>query len=229
MNEKNENTIETTPEFWTQDPVVLFKQWWNIFPNANTMTMNETLNALTRLILLLTGVTFFYETNIRILVVGALSISAVVIFYFVQRKKHWEMFSQQKDEQVKQLNNQDDAEIFDVPSVNNPLSNVLVSDYEYNVDKKPAPPVDNPEVKDAILSTAKQTAAAMNPDIADKLFKNMGDDFTFEQSMRAFYTQPGSTIPNDQEAFTKFCYGSMISCKEGNAFACARNAPRHMT
>jgi hypothetical protein len=31
------------------------------------------------------------------------------------------------------------------------------------------------------------------------------------------------TIPNDQGAFAEFCYGSMISCKEGNNFACARN------
>jgi type III restriction enzyme len=45
--------------------------------------------------------------------------------------------------------------------------------------------------------------------------------------MRPFYSNPGTTIPNDQGAFADFCYGSMISCKEGNAFACARNLSRH--
>ena len=50
----------------------------------------------------------------------------------------------------------------------------------------------------------------------------------FEQSLRQFTSNPGSTIPNDQGAFADFCYGSMVSCKEGNQFACARNLSRHI-
>ena len=62
-----------------------------------------------------------------------------------------------------------------------------------------------------------------NPDISDKLFKDLGDQYMFEQSMQPFYSTASTTIPNDQAAFTDFCYGSMVSCKEGNAFACAKN------
>jgi 1-deoxy-D-xylulose-5-phosphate reductoisomerase len=47
---------------------------------------------------------------------------------------------------------------------------------------------------------------------------------TFEQSMRQFYSNPATLTPDDQQAFAEFCYGSMISCAEGNKFACARNA-----
>ena len=63
--------------------------------------------------------------------------------------------------------------------------------------------------------------------ITDKLYQSLGDNLAFEQSMRPFYSTPSTTIPNDQGAFADFCYGSMVSCKEGNPFACARNLARH--
>ena len=34
-------------------------------------------------------------------------------------------------------------------------------------------------------------------------------------SSRQFYTNPSTTIPNDQESFAKWCYGDMPSCKDG--------------
>jgi hypothetical protein len=48
----------------------------------------------------------------------------------------------------------------------------------------------------------------------------------FDHSMRNFYTNPSTTIPNDQEGFANFCFGDMISAKEGNEFALGRNMPR---
>jgi hypothetical protein len=82
-------------------------------------------------------------------------------------------------------------------------------------------------VNKTILGQAKQLVQDANPDqpnIADKLFKDLGEQMTFEQSMRQFYSNPSTTTPDDQQAFAEFCYGGMISCAEGNKFACARNA-----
>ena len=62
---------------------------------------------------------------------------------------------------------------------------------------------------------------------AEKLFADLANEFEFEQSMRPFYSTASSTIPNDQKSFAEFCYGSMISCKEGNLFACARDNPQY--
>ena len=45
--------------------------------------------------------------------------------------------------------------------------------------------------------------------------------------MRNFYTMPNSRIPNDQKGFAEFCYGTMVSCKEGNEFACEKNMYRN--
>jgi hypothetical protein len=105
-----------------------------------------------------------------------------------------------------------------------------MTDYEFNVDKKPAPPAFNANVNNSILDSAMTLVSEANPDqpdIADKLFKDLGEQFVFEQSLRPFSSNPNTTIPNDQQAFADFCYGSMVSCKEGNRFACARNLSRY--
>jgi hypothetical protein len=102
---------------------------------------------------------------------------------------------------------------------------VLLTDYEDNPNKKPAPASYNRANTQDILTQAKEfvkTANPDQPDIADKLFKDLGEELQFEQSMRPFYSTSATTIPNDQEAFADFCYGSMVSCKEGNMFACSR-------
>ena len=41
----------------------------------------------------------------------------------------------------------------------------------------------------------------------------MGDQFTFEQNNRQFYTNPSTTIPNKQDDFLSFCYGTLPSEK----------------
>lgn len=64
----------------------------------------------------------------------------------------------------------------------------------------------------------------LNKDYLEKI----GDNFGFEQSMRNFYATPNTRIPNDQEAFANFCYGDMISCKDGDSLACTKFNPRHI-
>ena len=45
--------------------------------------------------------------------------------------------------------------------------------------------------------------------------------------MRSYYSTPNSKVMNDQGAFSKFLYGDMPSCKDGNAFACEQNNQRY--
>jgi hypothetical protein len=105
-----------------------------------------------------------------------------------------------------------------------------VTDYEYNPHKKPAPPAFNAGISNQILDKAKTLVKELNPDqpdISDKLFKDLGEQYVFEQSLRQFTSNPSTTVVNDQTGFADFCYGSMTSCKDGNLFSCARNLPRH--
>lgn len=136
----------------------------------------------------------------------------------------------QADVVLKQANISRDPNVFDKPNSNNPFSNVLIPDYEYNPGKKPAPPAFNENTNDQILEQAKKLVSELNPgqpDIAEKLFRDLGEQYVFEQSMRQFSSNPSTTIPNDQTGFAEFCYGSMVSAKEGNLFAAARNLPRY--
>jgi hypothetical protein len=215
------------PPFWVDNPLVLLKRWNEWLPDA-TMTRNEQLNALSRFLIALVLVTYFFTQQIRILLIGFLSLGAVVVFY--RHVSTTETFIPDIDPQVQRqgVDVAVAAAQFDEPKVGNPLCNVLLTDYIDNPQKKPAPPVDNPSVRQEIYDKTKETLIQLNPSYA-KILKNSSDEFDFEQSMRPFYTQPSSTIPNDQEAFSQFCYGSMISCKEGNAFACARHDPRYQT
>ena len=230
---KDEKKREIIP-FWFENPNILLnpKHAYEFFPNE-TMTYEQKLNAITRTIILLTILGFLFTQKLRIIIIGGITILAILILYHSQKKKG--SLSEQKqllegyENPVTDVLNERQikvpADVFDEPTANNPFSNILIPDYEYNVNKKPAPPSSNENVNAKILVEAKQMVINQNktqPDIAEKLFKNLGDEYEFEQSMQRFVSQPGTTIPNDQTGFSQFCYGSMISGKESNLFALAR-------
>ena len=51
-----------------------------------------------------------------------------------------------------------------------------------------------------------------NKDI-HKTFENLGNELEFEKSMRQFYINPNTTIPNTQDDFLKYCYNDLYSEK----------------
>jgi hypothetical protein len=236
-NEQNENmenrkgkTKRKVP-FWGENPNILIapKYALELFPTKD-MTFYQSLNAISRSVILLTIFTFIYGYNNRILLVGALTLLSIYLFYYykLQEKKRLESFQSPALEVISK--NELDKETFDTPSQLNPFSNVLVSDIDVNPHKRPAPPTFGEETYDTIMENAKQLVIDQNPgqpDIADKLFHDLGNQIVFEQSMQPFYSNASTTLPNDQSAFAEFCYGEMISCKEGNQFACARNLDRY--
>ena len=231
--------------FWGENPNVLFasKYVMEFFPTEN-MTYEQKLNSVTRTILIMTLISTILYGGIRHLIIGAITIGSIFILHYYHQKEKVKVDSKKVIAEVKEgfenpamdFLTQDgkdmpkDIEIFNEPEPSNPFSNVMMTDYDYNPNKKPAPPAFNQNVNDKIFESAKQMVEESNPDqpdIADKLFTDLGDQYVFEQSLRPFSSNPSTTIPNDQQAFSEFCYGSMISCKEGNNFACARNLPRH--
>jgi hypothetical protein len=236
---------KTYVPFWAEDPNVIFSPQYlfELFPSSN-MTYSQKLNAISRLVLILSIIGFLYSRNIRLLLISAITLGAIYLLYKNEKtqenkneknKATLENFDSSPALLTLSSNNVDISKLnirntFDSTDSSNPFSNVLNSDFDLNPHKKPAPPAYNSIVNDNILSQAKQLVVDANPDqpdIADKLFKDLGDQYMFEQSLRPFNSNPSTTIPNDQQAFSEFCYGSMISCKENNMFACARNLARH--
>ena len=217
--------------FWYENPNVILhsKYIYEIYPNED-MTYNQMLNAVTRSVLLLSIVIFLLHPSKNLLFILAITMGIIYLMYHYHDKIN-EGFTEPVKDYLD--NNQDivmTSNVFSEPTSENPFGNVLVSDYQDNVDKKPAPPSYNRNIQEQITMAAKKNVQEANPDhpnIADKLFKGLGEELYFEQSLRPFSSNPSTTIPNDQGAFADFCYGSMVSCKEGNQFACARNLARH--
>lgn len=223
--EKRLSSLKRTKKvpFWSNDPNVLFQQRYitEFFP-MDSMSFDQKLNAVSRTVIVLGLLSFAYSRKVQILGITVLSLFLIFLMYY--------FYKQKDDKKVRFQENEgfdtNPALVFDTPTSTNPLDNVLLPDYEYNPMKKPAPPIYVEKARDLALSNAKKLVQEANPDqpnIAEKLFNSLGEELQFEQSMGRFYSNPATAIPNDQGAFADFCYGSMVSCKEGNMFACARN------
>jgi hypothetical protein len=238
-NEKMSEYNQLLVPFWSDNPNVFFQSQYimEFFP-IESMTYNQKLNAISRTVIFLTIISYLYTRSLRILIVGAITLGAIFLLHYYHNKESEKVSGIKKKVEgfenpaLEVLKGYDTNPIttFDGPSSTNPFSNVLLPDYEFNPQKKPAPPSFNQNVNATILDKAKQLVIDQNPgqpDIADKLFTDLGEQFLFEQSLQPFYSNSATTIPNDQAGFADFCYGSMVSCKEGNLFACARNLDRH--
>ena len=232
--------------FWTENPNILLNpaHITELFPSED-MSYTQKLNAITRLVFLLTVVVYLLTHTFRSIVFGILSLFAIYLvhyYHFLDKKKDAKKRdaftgldgqNEKNSPALKVLGKDADSllvspkDVFDTPTAENPFSNVLLTDINGKPNKKPAPPAYNDHTNQSILAAAKEAVMNANPgqpDISDKLFKDLGEQMSFEQSMRQFYSTPSTQNPDDQQAFAEFCYGSMISCAEGNKFACARNA-----
>ena len=235
--------IPATP-FWLNEPTILFdkKQITEIWPNPNMSNM-EKLNAISRFVIIASLLGYLITLNIGIIFVGIVTLAVIAILYHVQSNKA------KTDEKAKELppkikesfinsNSVLYNEVKDDytnPKENNPMMNVLLPEISYNPTRNEAAPAFNAEVekninnstKDYVIDTTFSDESAKQKEyIKRKLFSDLGDSYTFDYSMRNFYTNPNTTIPNDQEGFANFCFGDMISAKEGNEFALGRWQPR---
>ena len=224
---------KSSPPFWTEDPNVLFNKDYvfEFYPTPD-MTYYQKLNTITRVVLLISILLFLFTRNLWIFVVTGITLFAIYVYYLNNKTENTkklllEGYSNPAQVYLKKTGTiPNDIEVFETPSTQNPFSNVLVPDIEYNPTRKGAPPISNELVSDVILQRAKDLVQEQNPDqpnIADKLFKNLNDKLNFEQSLRPFHSTANTTVPNDQGGFADFCYGQMTSTKEGNLFSAVRN------
>ncbi len=232
------STEEKKIPFWGDNPNVILQTdfIFEFFP-VEGMTLEQKLNAISRGVIVLCIIGSIMSQSIRVLIVSILTLISIYMYHLnVQRENEKkkniieEKFENQADTVLKNTSVLRDVNTFEPPDSSNPFGNALVTDYEYNPNKKPAPPSFNESINEQIIEKAKTLVKELNPDqpdISDKLFKDLGEQYVFEQSLRQFTSNPSTTVVNDQTGFADFCYGSMTSCKEGNLFSCARNLPRH--
>lgn len=218
---------------WMNDPKILMnKNYINqIWPNPS-MNPQQKLNAVTRFILVMTLLGYLITSNWKIIFVGAIALGTFVFLYNTQHGKNSSnVLSKIKTKEAFTNPNtyKKYKKEFTTPTEKNPVMNVLLPEIKYNPKRKPAAPAYNPQVEKEINKATKEFVGASlgGKDVDKKLFTSLGDNFEFEVgAMNRFYSTPSTTVPNDQEGFADFCYGGMISCKDGDTMACARNAPR---
>uniref|UniRef100_A0A6C0KB00 Minor capsid protein P9 transmembrane helices domain-containing protein n=1 Tax=viral metagenome TaxID=1070528 RepID=A0A6C0KB00_9ZZZZ len=203
--------------FWLDNPNVLLNknQITEIWPQDN-FDLDRKLNAITRLILVLAILGFLFTKSSYIIVSAAVSIVVLVMIH--KSKSHSKEGMENLDIKI---NKEDFEELlneeFTMPTKKNPFMNVLINEYKDNPTRKSAAPVYNEEVLDDATKKSRKD---------ERLYKNLGDNLTFQNSLRNFYSTANTSIPNNQKEFAEFCYGNMASCKEGDEFMCEKNNGR---
>ena len=206
--------------FWLDNPSILFnkKKIMELWPQSE-YSLECKLNAITRLVILLTILGYLFTRNMKILITGIITIGIVILLYKTQRKKKKLNKKMLKEGFTSPELYEKVKSSFMKPTQKNPLMNVLLPEIQYNPQRKPAAPAFNPTVEKHI-----------NKKVADpRLFLDLGDNIAFDQSMRNFYATANTTIPNDQKAFAEYCYGSMPSCRGGDYLQCSKNNYRNPT
>ena len=99
-----------------------------------------------------------------------------------------------------------------VPTVNNPFMNVLLTDYTKKNRKPAANSHNNTVIQDEIENKFESN-----------LYNDVENVFARNNSQRQFYTNPSTTIQNDQTGFAEWLYSRPKSCKEGGDTQCVKN------
>lgn len=178
--------------FWLTNPFILIDREHiiNLYPKSN-YDIDEKLNAITRLIILLTFIgVFVLRHNILRLIVTTIITLCVIIIYHKYKSK-FEVL-----EGLKQMNN-----VNTLPTPNNPYMNTSPIDYGENPQRNKAANAYDCKITNNIKESVKSN-------LNKKLFKCMNDENDFNNFDRQFYTMPNTQIPNNQNQFMKFCYGN---------------------
>jgi len=198
---------------WFNKPLVILNEnhLYEIIPK-NHMSKNRKINAISRLIIIVTSLLFIITGKFSYLISGIVSLGLIYIITF------------NKKEGFAKKNKKKATKIKSVEQSTNPLDNAMIGG---NNDKEASSNAYGEENIETINTSVKKMIQEQNSSIDDinsKLFNDLGENLEFDRSMRQFYTTASTTIPNDQQGFADFCYKDMTSGKEGNESALLKNS-----
>lgn len=215
--------------FWSNDPTVIFNKEYilEVFPTTD-MYYEQKLNAVTRMIIIISILGYLYTRSIRIPIAG---VSMIAVIYFVFRSRKYKVtrdmihegFTSSPDTSVI-VNPQTLESVmrseYKEGNKKNPFSNVLLTQITDEPNRKAAPPAFNLEIDEDITRNVKKAVQFMNPEIKNtskQLYGDLYENFELDQSNRAFFSTANTRVENDQGSFGKYLYGDMPSSKESNA------------
>ena len=225
-----------TTQFWTNEPTILFNKEYmlDLWPSPN-MNYEQKLNAITRLIILVSILGYILTMSTKIIFVGIVTLVIIfVLFKLKKQKLTKEMLNEGFTVQGNQVTGLFDKTLsttnpvtlesvlkseFKDGTKRNPFSNVLLTEIMDEPDRKAAPPSFNPDIDEKITKDVKRSVQLMNPEIKNtskQLFGDLYEEFNLDQSNRVFFSTANTRVNSDQGAFGKFLYGDMPSAKESN-------------
>lgn len=174
-------------KFWFEDPNILFNENRLVeFIPLSDHTKEELLNSILRFSFYISILIYVFKRKLLMFLFPIFT-AATTFFIYYRNKK----YSDPKgDEDFPCLR----------PSENNPLMNILVSDYGQNQDRKKA--CDVFHVKKDIQKYVNRTR-----------YTNSFDVLAEDYRERPYYTTAITTIPNNQEDFANWLYKEKDTCK----------------
>ena len=221
-----------TIQFWSNDPSILFNKEYifELWPTTN-MCYEQKLNAISRLIILITILGYILTMSNRILIVGILTLGVIFVLYKMRKQKLTkQMLNEGFEVEGNQVTGLFDKSTnsntitnpvtletvlkseFKEGNKKNPFSNVLLTEIMDNPDRKSAPPAFNPDVEIDITKNVKRAVQNMNPGIDNtnkQLYGDLWEKFELDQSNRVFYSTANTRVSNDQSAFAQFLYNDL--------------------
>ena len=214
-NKHSQHNLEKrNDDFWFSDLNIIFRKdrLSEFFPSLD-MSLEERLNAIIRFCIYSSVLVYFYNRNYIVfyIPIGAMIITKLVYDY--NKNINTENIQNYPDDSLEELELKDErnrivkinGERCVQPTKNNPFMNVRFTDYKIDPERPKACDISLPKVQEKI-----------EDNFSHNLYQDVSDVFGRNVASRQFYTMPATTIPNDQEAFAKWCYGNMASCKDKN-------------
>ncbi len=177
------------------------------------MTLQEQLNSVMRFGLYLGVLSVLYERSF----VNATYIIVIVMIVTAALDYHDRRETNDVEDRLERLNIQRDpttGQFCTSPTEENPLMNVLVSDYGSFPTRPGACDTSVPSVAKEIGKIASRNVYR---DIDDVYGRKTNDE-------RPYYTMPSTTIPNDQTEVANWLYrdGNPGVCRDGDMSACGQ-------
>ncbi len=229
---------------WYNDPSVLLNKEYilELWPRSSMKEYNQKVNAIVRLVLILTFVGTLLSKSIKFLLIGVITLG--VIFVICNQKSSNNKLEGFSDNTIQFTGKKSNDVLlnpltldtmvksdYQTGTAKNPFGNVLLPEIKYNPERKPATPAFNPEISEDITKNTKRMVQQLNPGIKNtdkQLFGSMTDEFYLDQSNRVFNSTPNTRVANDQGAFAQYLYGDMPSCRDGDGIACVQDNYRYI-
>lgn len=214
-----------TTQFWTNDLTILFnkEEIYQVWPTKQ-LSFNAKLNAISRLIIIMTILGFILTKKWNILIIGIVTLSIIYALYKLKKQQTADFLIKKEGFSVQEPSNLKDPVTlksilrsnFHPTNKKNPFGNVLLTDINDTPERLSAAPSFNPDVYEDIDRAVKKQTQMLNPGIINtnkQIYGDLKDNYDLDNSMMQFYSMPNTRVANDQGAYANWLYANMPSGK----------------